>query len=90
MLLKTAPDSIEAILELVKLILTISVSTVEVNRGFSSLNRIKKSQQSTMSQEFGYTMPLTRIPWMHGQMYADADLQSRLINDISNIIFLCL
>ena len=72
MLLKTAPDSIEAILELIKLILTISVSTAEVERGFSSLNRIKTSQ------ELGYTMPLTRMPWIHGQMHADTNLQSRL------------
>ena len=51
MLIKTAPETIATILELVKLILTISVSTAEVERGFSSLNRIKTSQRSIMSQE---------------------------------------
>ena len=78
MLLKTAPDSMEAILELVKLILTISVSTAEVERGFSSLNMIKTSQRSIMLKELGYMMPLTRMPWIHDQMHVDADLQIRL------------
>ena len=48
---KTAPYSIKTILELVKLILTIDVSTAEVERGFSSLNGIKTFQWSIMSQE---------------------------------------
>lgn len=45
------PPNLKNIITLIKLMLTISVSTAVVERGFSSLNRIKTSLRSTMTQE---------------------------------------
>ena len=50
-LILTSPPSLLRIIELVKLVLTISVSTAEVERGFSCLNRIKSDTRATMTQD---------------------------------------
>ncbi len=50
-ILRIAPSNLDNIAILIKLMMTISVSTAVVERGFSALNRLKTSLRSTMSQE---------------------------------------
>ena len=50
-IIRMAPPSLVNILEVIKLVLTINVSTAEVERGFSALNRIKTETRARMSQD---------------------------------------
>lgn len=50
-IIRLAPDNLVNIIILVNIMMTISVSTAIVERGFSALNRIKTPQRATMSQE---------------------------------------
>ncbi len=49
-LIRLAPLNLKHIITLIKIMMTLSVSTAEVERGFSALNRIKTPQRATMSQ----------------------------------------